>query len=538
MLPTEKKRGDGLERRPPVGTAARSAAGVVPPITVRTRDSGSASLRLASTAERAVETAYCRPRRSAGTAWNADLRSAPLRAAPRASCHRSPSGPATAGAPVSDWHRPPRGGRNRVLPTEKKRGDGLERRPPVGTAARERRGRRTTDHRQDPRQRERQSPTGIDRREAVETACRPPRRSAGTAWNADLRSAPLRAAPRASYHRSPSGPATAGAPVSDWHRPPRGGRNRVLPTEKNRGDGLERRPPVGTAARSAANVVPPITVRTRDSGSASLRLASTAERRSKPRTADREESRGRLGTPTSGRHRCAQRRGRRTTDHRQDPRQRERQSPTGIDRREAVETAYCRPRRIAGTAWNADLRSAPLRAAPRASYHRSPSGPATAGAPVSDWHRPPRGGRNRVLPTEKKRGDGLERRPPVGTAARSAAGVVPLITVRTRDSGSASLRLASTAERRSKPRTANRDQARGRLGTPTSGRHRGAQRRGRRTTDHRQDPRQRERQSPTGIDRREAVETAYCPPRRIAGTAWNADLRSAPLRESAANGRT
>ena len=36
---------------------------------------------------------------------------------------------------------------------------------------------------------------------------------------------------------------------------------------------------------------------------------------------------------------------------------------------------------------------------------------------------PPRvAGRGRVLPTETKRGDGLERRPPVGTAARRAAG--------------------------------------------------------------------------------------------------------------------
>ena len=58
-----------------------------------------------------------------------------------------------------------------------------------------------------------------------------------------------------------------------------GGRKRVSPTEKKRGDGLERRPPVGTARR----------------------------RRAKPRIADREKARGRLGTPTSGRHAPAQR---------------------------------------------------------------------------------------------------------------------------------------------------------------------------------------------------------------------------------------
>ena len=38
---------------------------------------------------------------------------------------------------------------------------------------------------------------------------------------------------------------------------PGGPRNRVPPTARKRGDGLERRPPVGTAARSAANGVPP-----------------------------------------------------------------------------------------------------------------------------------------------------------------------------------------------------------------------------------------------------------------------------------------
>ena len=73
--------------------------------------------------------------------------------------------------------------------------------------------------------------------------------------------------------------------------------------------GLERRPPVGTAPHSGARA----------------------------RNADQEKARGRLGTPTSGRHRCAQR----------------------------SESAQRRSGKSAGTAWNADLRSAPPRAAGR-----------------------------------------------------------------------------------------------------------------------------------------------------------------------------
>ena len=65
--------------------------------------------------------------------------------------------------------------------------------------------------------------------------------------------------------------------------PPCGaGRERVALLAPKRGNGWERRPPAGTAARRAA----------------------------KPRTAEPEEARGRLGTPTSGRHRRPQGRGR------------------------------------------------------------------------------------------------------------------------------------------------------------------------------------------------------------------------------------
>ena len=141
----------------------------------------------------AGEIASRRPKSSAGTAGNADLRSAP----------------------------PAAGGRNRVAPTETKRGNGWERRRPVGTARRRRAKSRLADRDQ---ARERLGTPTSDRHrppQAGEIASRRPRRSAGTAWNADLRSAP----------------------------PAAGGRNRVSPTEIKRGNGLERRPPVGTAAR-------------------------------------------------------------------------------------------------------------------------------------------------------------------------------------------------------------------------------------------------------------------------------------------------
>ena len=169
--------------------------------------------------------------------------------------------------------------------------------------------------------------------------------------------------------------------------PRSGARGRNANREEAR-DGWERRPLVGTARH----------------------------RRAKSRLADRNQAPGRLGTPTSGRHRppqageIASRRPRRSAGTAGTP-------PPGRHRPpQAGEIASRRPRSSAGTAWNADLRSAP----------------------------PAAGGRNRVSPTETKRGNGLERRPPVGTARR----------------------------RRAKSRLADRDEARERLGTPTSGRHR------------------------------------------------------------------
>ena len=150
----------------------------------------------------------------------------------------------------------------------------------------------------------------------------------------------------------------------------------------------ERRSPVGTAAPSAADGPSPPALKGRRQGNA-----------------DHEKARGRLGTPTSGRHSGAQRRGR--------------QIAVPLKGRSHGTAAHAR--------WGSAMRNArrAARGGPgcRAEARRSNSArlERRRGAPVSDRHRPPTGGRNRVPPTTKKRGDGLERRPPVGTAARSAA---------------------------------------------------------------------------------------------------------------------
>ena len=141
---TKKKRGNGLERRPPVGTAARRAAGGSPPLSFVARR------------------------------------------------------------------------RNRVPLTEKKRGDGLERRPPAGTAARRAAGGSpplsfTARRRNRVPLTQRKRGDGLERRPPAGTAAR---RAAG-----------------------------GSPPLSFVARR----RNRVPLTQRKRGDGLERRPPVGTA---------------------------------------------------------------------------------------------------------------------------------------------------------------------------------------------------------------------------------------------------------------------------------------------------
>ena len=258
---------------------------------------------------------------------------------------------------------------------------------------------------------ERRSPTGIDRREAVETPQRPPEHKRGN-----------------------------GAPVSDRHRPPRGGRNPPNPPEHKRGNGApvsdRHRRPASTAAISFPAVLthrgggrnPPA----RQSTSAEM------ERRSPTGIAAREGRETAL-SPKAGkggqtlRVRCHQfPRGADAPQRRRSPAAKsaemERRSPTGIDRREAVETPQTRQ------STSAEME------------RRSPTGIAA------------REGRETTL--SQKAGT-----KPSGFAAISFPAVL------THRSGgdpqqrkarkwSAGLRPASTAERRSKPPKPARAQAR------------------------------------------------------------------------------
>ena len=244
---------------------------------------------------------------------------------------------AARGAPVSDWHRCARAQRNRTRPTEKNRGDGLERRaplshfPPVTRTANKVRCHQFSRVSGSPPEEERAArgaPVSDWHRcaRAQRNRVPPTEKNCGDGLE---RRAPLshfppvtRTANKVRCHQfsrvSGSPPeeerAARGAPVSDWHRCARAQRNRVPPTEKNCGDGWERRAPLShfpPVTRTANKVrchqfsrVQRIATgrRARRQGSASLRLASLRESAAKPRTADREELRGRLGTPTSGRH--------------------------------------------------------------------------------------------------------------------------------------------------------------------------------------------------------------------------------------------
>ena len=125
--------------------------------------------------------------------------------------------------------------------------------------------------------------------------------------------------------------------------------------------------------------------------------SESAYRRSAKKRGDRLERRLLASSPGGGRHSGPQGRGgsdptcamaplsARTPKDQDGARQR----PAGLRNRVKAE------RKSAGTAWNADLRSA-----------QRPAGP-----------------RNRAKADSKKRGDGLERRPLAGTAARRAAAV-------------------------------------------------------------------------------------------------------------------
>ena len=103
--------------------------------------------------------------------------------------------------------------------------------------------------------------------------------------------------------------------------------------------------------------------------------------RSQLRTADPGEARERLGTPTSGRHCGPQGRGRCAADgEKARPGQ---GTPVFTPAQPRVAGRNCfDPRRSAGTAWNADLRSALRPAGPRTvrrRWRKSAAGPGSAG---------------------------------------------------------------------------------------------------------------------------------------------------------------
>ena len=221
---------------------------------------------------------------------------------------------------------------------------------------------------------------------SLSAAHRRRRTSAGTARSAGLRPAsrgsakpaPMTLHPAsvsAVHHRPRTSAGTAGAPVSDRIARERETRADDAPscqpecrapqTENKREDALERRPP-GSPPSGARH--------------------SGLQRRETP-IANREEARGRLGTPTSGRH----------------------SGPQGRGGRNPNRSGWLPSRRI------------PLTARRRATAERrSPTGIARERETSSD--DAPSCQRECCAPqTEKKRGDGLERRPLVGTAARSAA---------------------------------------------------------------------------------------------------------------------
>ena len=133
-------------------------------------------------------------------------------------------------------------------------------------------------------------------------------------------------------------------------------------------------------------------------------------------------------------------------------------------------------------------------------------------------------------PPEQKRGDGLERRPPVGT--RGPQGRATAYRCLSRSAGTAwnaDLWSARAADRAAEPRIAARAEARGRFGTPTSGRHaRPTGPRNRVSPPEQKRGDGLERRPPAGTRGPRGRGTAYRRLSRSAGTAWNADLWSAP----------
>ena len=280
-----------------------------------------------------------------------------------------PPAPAARSA-VKTAHRPVAARRpSPHYPTGQSSTQARERRPPVGTAASQRSGHA--------------SPSGGA---ALLSAHTPPGRAARRPGNADLRSA--RAGLRPAHGASPSG----GAALLSTHTPP--GR-----AARRQGNADLRSAPLASGQRTAHRPV--------------------AARRSSPHIPHRAEQHAGKGTPTSGRHRCAQRS---ETTHRpvavQAPlrtyptgqsgaQARERRPPVGTRwppasaRRiapsggVALLSTHTPPSRAARRQGNADLRSAPLASGQRTA-HRPVGTPVfrPAQRPAGPRRHRPRSGRN------------------------------------------------------------------------------------------------------------------------------------------------
>ena len=220
---------------------------------------------------------------------------------------------------------------------------------------------------------------------------KPPSGATHRQGNADLRSAPLRAAQQERESPRVKNRGDAGAPVSDRHRA--GARN------------LHRRRCATPISRLGA----PVSDRHR-AGARNLHRRRCATPIS------------RLGAPVSDRHRA----GARNLHRRRWPRQShglERRSLTGIARERETCTEDAAPRQSHGLERRsltgcAGARNLHRRRWPRQSHgleRRSLTGIARERETCTDDATPISRRRTRVSPTAKNRGDGLERRPLVGT---------------------------------------------------------------------------------------------------------------------------
>ena len=235
-------------------------------------------------------------------------------------------------------------------------------------------------------QRNRETPSGGV---ALLSAHTPPSRAARRQGNADLRSAPLCEAQR----------------------------NGALPIAKKRGDGLERRPPVGTAARRAAAVPPP----NRRDGSL---LGAYPTKQSGAQARERRPPVGTRWPPASARRIAHWRRGAPLPTY-----------PTGQsgaqarERRPPVGTRWppASARRIAQWRRGAPLHTYPTKqSGAQARERRPPVGtrwPPASARRIAQWRR---GAPLPTYATGQTGAQARERRPPVGTRwPRPAHGAWP-----------------------------------------------------------------------------------------------------------------